>query len=83
MPSNDCHLETDDSPLLGLDEHQKYQMLLEQLQWSLTIGRPDLCQVISSLNQFGLCPREYHLDLAIHVFGNVITTINEYNVINF
>jgi hypothetical protein len=77
MPSSECHPETDDSPLLGLDEHRKFQMLLGQLQWLLTIGRLDLAQVVSSLNRFGSCPREYHLDLVIRVFGYVKTTINK------
>ena len=57
-------------------------MLLGQLQWLLTIGRPDLCQVVSSLNRFGSCPREYHLDLAIHVFGYIKTTINKHIAID-
>jgi hypothetical protein len=77
LPPKDCHPETDDSPLLLLDEHRKYQMLLGQLQWLLTIGRPDLCQAVSSLNRFGSCPREYHLDLAVRAFGYVKTTINK------
>ena len=31
--------------------------------------RIDLCHLVSSLNRFGACPREYHLDLAIRAFG--------------
>ncbi len=44
-------------------------MLLGMLQWLSSIGRPDLSQVVSSLNRFGAAPRRYHLDLAIRVFG--------------
>ena len=44
-------------------------MLLGMLQWLLTICRPDLSQVVSSLNRFGSCPREGHLDLAVRAFG--------------
>ena len=75
MPTKDeqTHPETDTSPLLGLDDHRKYQMLLGMLQWMVTIGRPDLCHAITSLNRFGSCPREFHLELAIRVFGYLKT----------
>jgi len=76
LPTTDCHPEMDESPLLGLDDHRKFQMLLGMLQWLVTIGRPDLCNVVSSLSRFGACPRETHLDLAIRVFGFIKTTIN-------
>ena len=41
------------------------------LQWLVTIGHPDLCHFVSSLNRFGACPRQYHLDLVIHAFGYI------------
>ena len=44
-------------------------MLLGMLQWLVTISRPDLCHLVSSLNRFGACPRETHLDLAVRAFG--------------
>ena len=44
-------------------------MLLGMLQWLVTICRPDLCNVVASLNRFGTCPRENHLDLAVRCFG--------------
>ena len=69
LPVTDCHPELDTSPLLGLDDHRKYQMLLGMLQWLVTISRPDLCTLVSSLNRFGACPRESHLDLAVRAFG--------------
>ena len=71
LPKEDCHPEMDESPLLDLDGHRKFQMLLGMLQWMVTIGRPDLCNLVSSLNRFGACPREYHLDLAVRAFGYV------------
>ena len=71
LPKEDCHPELDESPLLNLDGHRKFQMLLGMLQWMVTIGRPDLCNLVSSLNRFGACPREYHLDLAVRAFGYV------------
>ena len=77
LPVKECHPEMDTSPLLGLDDHRKFQMLLGMLQWLVTIGRPDLCTVVSSLNRFGACPREFHLDLAVRCFGFIKTTINK------
>jgi len=76
LPVTDCHPEMDTSPLLDLDDHRKFQMLLGMLQWLVTIGRPDLCNVVSSLNRFGACPREGHLDLAVRTFGFIKTTID-------
>jgi hypothetical protein len=77
LPVTDCHPEMDTTPLLGLDNHCKFQMLLGMLQWLVILGRPELCQLISSLNRFGACPREGYLDLAVRSFGYVKTTINK------
>ena len=44
-------------------------MLFGMAQWLNTIGRPDICYVVSSLSRFGSCPREGHLQLALHLFG--------------
>ena len=38
------------------------------LQWLNTIGRPNLCHACCSLSRFGSCPRETHLELALHCF---------------
>ena len=32
MTVTECHAELDDAPLLGLDDHHKFQMLLGMLQ---------------------------------------------------
>ena len=77
LPVEDCHPELDDSELLGIDDHRKFQMLLGMLQWLQSIGRPDLSTLVSSLNRFGACPREGHLQLAIRAFGFVKYTMNE------
>ena len=69
LPVTDCHPELDESPLLELDDHRKYQMLLGMLQWLVMICRIDLCHLVSSLNRFGACPRQTHLDLAVRAFG--------------
>ena len=68
LKSADCHPEMDTSELLDLKEHRKYQVLLGMLQWNYTIGRPELGPSVSSLNQFGTCPRKYYLELIKQVF---------------
>ena len=65
MPVTDYHPELDHTPLLGIDDHCKFQMLLGMLQWRVTIDKPELCQAISSLNHFEACLREGHLDLPV------------------
>ena len=68
LPVTECHPEMDQSPLLGLKQHRDYQVLLGMLQWNYSIGRPELGPALSSLNRFGACPREYHLELLKHTF---------------
>ena len=43
LPVTDCHPEFDTTPLLGLDDHRKFRMLLGMLQWLVILGRPELC----------------------------------------
>ena len=43
------------------------------LQWMVIVRKPDLSVTVVSFNLFGACPREYHLQLAIRVFGYVKT----------
>ena len=77
LPSAECHPEMDDTPLLDLDGHRKYQMVLGMLQWLMSIGRPDLSQVVASLNRFGAAPRAGHLKLALWAFGFIKQTPNK------
>ena len=56
MPVTDCHPKLDTSPLLDM------------LQCVLTIGKPEISQLFSSLNHFGACSREGHLDLAVYSY---------------
>ena len=44
-------------------------MLIGMIQWLVFIGKPDLCHALTSLNRFGACLREYHLELTVHIFG--------------
>ncbi len=60
--AKECHLEfLDDSPLLQLDGHRTFQMLLGMLQWLVQIGRLELSAEVSSLNCFGACLCVTHL----------------------
>lgn len=77
LPVGDYHPELDTSALLDLNDHRIFQMLLGMLQWMVTIGKLELCQLVSCLNRFGACPREAHLDLAVCSFGYVKTTLHK------
>ena len=77
LPVSDCHPETDQSPLLDLKHHFDFQVLIGMLQWSYSIGCPELGHALSLLNHFGTCPRETHLELLKHVFGYLSYTQNE------
>ena len=77
-----CHPELDGTPLLGIDDQHKFQILLGILQWMVTIGKPELCQAVSFLNHFGAFPREGHLDLVFRYFGYMETTINNKIIID-
>ena len=67
----------DESPILGLDDHRKFQMILGMLQWMVIFGRPELYQLVSSLNRFGVYPREGHLDLTVRSCGYIKTIVNK------
>ena len=71
LPVTYCYPELDTSPLLPLDDHGKFQILLGMIQRLVTIGRTYLCTVVSSPNRFGAYPRQYHLDLTIRCFGYI------------
>ena len=60
LPVTDSHPELDDSPFLGLKNHRKFQMLLEMLQWLVTISRPVSSCLVATLNRFGACPRQLY-----------------------
>ena len=82
MPVTECDPEMDYTPLLGLDDYRKFQMLLGMLQLMVAIGKPELFQVVCSLDRFRECPREGHLDLAVHYFGYVKITQDKKIVID-
>ena len=61
------------SPLLNLDKYRTYQMLLGILQWLVIIGKLELCPLVSLLNRFASCPREFHPKLTVCAFGYLKT----------
>ena len=77
LPVTDCHPEMDQSPLLDLKHHRDFQVLIGMLQWNFSIGRPEIGHALASLNRFGACPRETHLELIKHVYGYLLYTQNE------
>ena len=83
MPVTECYHELDKTYLLELDDHRKYQMMLGMLQCMVTIGRPEVYQVVSILDRFGSFPREGHLDLLVRCFGYIKTTINKHITIDY
>ena len=76
MPVTERRPEIDVTPLLVIDGHCKFQILLGMSQRMVTIDKPYLCQVLSSLNRFGAYSREDHLDLIVHCFGYAKTIIH-------
>lgn len=69
LPVKKYHPEMDQLLLLDLHWHCNYQILLGMLQWNYSIGRIELRPTVSSLNWFGVCPCEYHLELIKQVFS--------------
>jgi hypothetical protein len=62
---NKDHLEEDESPLLNSEQHKFYQSLLGMLQWTVSIGRLDICYAVSLLSHFCSCPRQGHQERLI------------------
>ena len=69
--------ETEDQPELDkrkvFDDtgHKKYQILIGMLVWVVKIGRIEVAHVMSSLSRFTVCPRQFHLDRVLRVFGHL------------
>ena len=63
------HPETDDSEVLGDQNHRCFHMLIGILNWVVTIGRIDVTFATMSLSRFSACPRRGHLDRALKIFA--------------
>jgi hypothetical protein len=76
------HPEMDASKILGTEDHQKYHMLIGMLVWIVTIGRVDVAHVTSSLSRFTTCPRQGHIERALHVFDYLKKRPNQQIIVN-
>ncbi len=65
------HPEEDDSPILSNEQHRLYQSMIGMLQWTVSIGRIDICCAVSSMSRFCVSPREGHLDRVFRIFGHL------------
>jgi hypothetical protein len=65
----DDHPELDTTPEMGPDGIQKYQSLIGQLQWAISLCRFDIQVAVMSLSRFRSAPRQGHLDRAKRVIG--------------
>ena len=54
---------------LKLEGHRYFQELIGMLRWSIELGRLDILLEVSLLSSYLACPREGHLEEAIHIFG--------------
>lgn len=67
--SDKARPEIDDSPLLSVEDHRTYQMLIGVAQWLVCCGRMDVNHAVTSLSRFNAAPREGHLEMLLRVFG--------------
>ena len=59
---NNDHLELDTSEILEGDMAAKYLIIVDQLQWLVTLGRFDIYAHISTMSRFRAAPRQKHMD---------------------
>jgi hypothetical protein len=61
------HPELDVSEFLDEDGVQQYQSIIGSLQWSISLGRLDICTAVMTLSGYRSMPRRGHLDRAKRV----------------
>ena len=57
------------SPLLSEAHHLLYQQLVGMLEWSVQMGRFDICYALTSLKRLPAAPREGHISQLVKIFG--------------
>eukprot|EP00957_Ditylum_brightwellii_P166644 12685561-Ditylum_brightwellii.AAC.1 len=62
------HLEMSDS-VLGDEDYQNYQMLIDMLNWIVTLGWIDINYAVSALACFVVYPWQGLMDRSLCVFG--------------
>ncbi len=60
---------TDLSDILDPDCSSFYQHLIGVMRWMVEFGRIDIATEVSMLSSYLACPREGHLENALHVMG--------------
>jgi hypothetical protein len=61
--------ELDGSPELDPKQANYFQGLIGVLRWTIELGRIDIMVAVSMLSRYLACPREGHLEEAIHIFA--------------
>ena len=61
--------ELDETPLLGLEHHSQYRMIIGSLNWLVTLGRYDIYHAASTMARYGMAPREGHLNATKCILG--------------
>ena len=67
--AEECHPETDDSPLCSPDDGAKFRSIIGCANWMITLGRFDIHYATMSLRRFIMAPRENHLKAAKRIFS--------------
>ena len=68
------HPEIDTSELLDSEGVTKFQSMIGQLQWLVTLGRIDIFSAVVTMSRFRAAPRQGHLDRLKRVYGYVRDT---------
>jgi len=63
------HPELDESELLEPEDVQKYQSMVGQMQWAISIGRIDITTAVMTLSSFRAAPRIGHMERAKRLTG--------------
>jgi hypothetical protein len=71
LDKND-HPELDDTPLLDDDGIAKYQFIVGQAQWAVSLGRFDIATAVMTMSGYRIAPREGHLERLKRLVGYLI-----------
>lgn len=63
------HPELDESPYLDEDDATWYSQQVGILQWTVELGRVDICTETNVLSSFRAAPRRGHMEAVVHVLG--------------
>ena len=73
LDKND-HPELDTSEILEGDMAAKYQTMVGQLQWLVTLGRFDIHAQVATMSRFRAAPRQGHMDRLKRIYSYAIRT---------